>query len=113
MVQFMSESILQRGAPGSAPRLRPVPGERPKGARMVDVAGMIRQASTPVKIQQLLRSGKKQIQLLSRDKIDEIISRSIRSIVEKYRATGTLADPVSQRRMEAESKEQFDDLLSQ
>jgi hypothetical protein len=80
---------------------------------MVDVAGMIRQASTQVKVAQLVRSGKREIHMLSRGKIDELISRAIRNIVEKYRSAATPLDPVTLRRMEAESKQEFDDLLSQ
>jgi hypothetical protein len=114
MFQFLTSGSHPMGTlPGPALLPPPVRGERPKGGRLIDIAGLIRQASTQVKVDQLLRSGKKDIHLISREKIDELISRAIRNIVEKYRATGTLADPVSQRRMEAESKEEFDDLLSQ
>lgn len=108
MVQILMSRT--RGANGLAAPAVPLP---PKGPRMIDVAGMLRQASTRVKVHQLLRSGKKDIQLLSRERIDELISRAVRMIVEKYRATGILADPASQSRMESESKQKFDDLLSQ
>jgi hypothetical protein len=114
MVQFlMSGSPLTHDGPGLAQLPPPLRWGGPKTARMLDVAGMIRQASTQVKIHQLLKSGKKDIQLLSRARIDELISRAIRNIVDQYRATGVLADPVTQRRMEADSKQEFDDLLSQ
>jgi len=51
--------------------------------------------------------------MLSREWLDELVSRAVRTIVEKDRATGLPADPVSQRRMEAESKQEFYDLLNQ
>ena len=79
-------------------------------ARMIDIAGLLRQASTPVNVDQLLRNGKKSIHLISREKIDALISRAIRDVVEKHRAAGGSPPPIQ---MEAEAKRGFADLLSQ
>src|SRR6186713_2511515 len=85
----------------------PVRGGPSKASGTIDVAGMIRESSTPMNVHQLLRSGRKSIQLLSPERIDELISRAVRVIVEKHRATGALPDPLSQSRMEAGSKPMF------
>ncbi len=84
--------------------------DAPTGARWIDVAGMIRQASTSVKLGELLKSGKKDIHLLSREKIDELISRAVRNFVDKSRAAAGAA-PAS--RTGDGTKPQFDDLLTQ
>jgi len=80
---------------------------------MIDVVGMLRQASSVVNPYQLLRSGKRDIHVLSMRKIDEIFSRAIRNIFEMYRPTGNPTEPGMLRKMERESKQEFDDLLSQ
>jgi len=114
MAQFLMSSAPATDAPPSLALLPPlVQGEVPRSSPTIDVVGMIRQASTRVNIHQLLRSGKKDVQMLSREWLDELISRAVRTIVEKERGTGVPADPASQRRMEAESKQEFYDLLSQ
>ena len=86
----------------------PVRDDAPKGARMIDIAGLIRQASTPVRVHQLLRSGKGSIKLISREKIDILISRAIRDAVEKYRAAGAPPIPT-----DTEAKGGVVDLQSQ
>src|SRR5262245_13128366 len=83
------------------------------GPRMIDVAGLIRQASTLVSVGQLLRRGKRDIHLLSRDKIDQLISRALKQVVERYRAAGALDDPRLRAQMEEDSKKEFRDLLGQ
>jgi hypothetical protein len=85
----------------------------PLPERQVDVPGMLRQASTPVKVDHLLRSGKRDIHLISRDRIAELFRRAIASIVEKCRAAGAAADPAMLARLEADSKEELDDLVGQ
>lgn len=89
------------------------PSEPQDGARMIDVAGMLRQASTLVSVGQLVKNGKKDIHLLSRRKIDELICRALKNIVAKYRAAGVLEDPVSPEQIEEDSRREFSDLLSQ
>lgn len=79
-------------------------------AGWIDVAGMIRQASTPVKVGRLLRSGKKVLHLLSREKIDDLISRAVRGLVETRRLASA---PVPVIPGGEGAKRQFDDLLAQ
>src|SRR4026209_2370241 len=114
MIQMLtsgSSATDALAAPAFLPPL--VRGEPPNGPGTTDAAGAIRESSTPMNVHQLLRSGRKSIQLLSPERIDELISRAVRVIVEKHRATGALPDPLSQSRMEAGAKQTFDDLLSQ
>jgi hypothetical protein len=81
-------------------------------AKMIDVKSMMRQASQRVNIDQLVKQGKKTISLLSKEKMEELINQAVRNIVDKYRAmaAGVALVPVSQ--IEAESKEEFNELLS-
>jgi hypothetical protein len=85
----------------------------PAGAKMIDVKGMIRQASARVQVDQLVKQGKKYISLLSKEKMEELINQAVRNIVDKYRAmaAGVAQVPVAQ--IEAESKQEFNELLSQ
>jgi len=80
---------------------------------MIDVEGMIRQASTRVSVDQLIRKGKKYIQVLSREKIDELINRSVNTIVDKHRVTAARRRAVSADQLEAESRAEFQELLQQ
>jgi len=80
--------------------------------RMLDVAGMLRQASSNVSIDQLIKSGKKQIQLLSRERIQELINRSVRTIVEKHIADSKM-ETLSAEQIARESKAEFQELLDQ
>lgn len=95
----------------------PPPGERPsedtRSGRIIDVQGMIKQASTRVRVDQLVKQGKKYISLLSKERIEELINQAVRTIVDKYRAVaaGVSAVPVAQ--IEAESKQEFGELLQQ
>ena len=85
----------------------------PAGAKMIDVKGMIRQASARVQVDQLVRQGKKYISLLSKEKMEELINQAVKNIVDKYRAmaAGVAQVPVAQ--IEAESKQEFNELLTQ
>jgi hypothetical protein len=80
---------------------------------MIDVKGMIRQASVRVNVDQLVKEGRKSISLLSKEKMEELINQAVKNIVDKYRAmaAGIVQVPVAQ--IEAESKEEFNELLSQ
>src|SRR6185295_13214885 len=82
-------------------------------ARMIDVKGMIRQASARVQVDQLVKQGKKYISLLSKEKMEELINQAVKNIVDKYRAmaAGVAQVPVAQ--IEAESKQEFSELLTQ
>ena len=74
---------------------------------MIDVEGMMRQASTRVRVDHLVRTGKKYVQLLSRATIDELINKSVQTIVDKHRNAPSAA------RIEAESRVEFEELLDQ
>src|SRR5262245_34650072 len=91
--------------------LNPPPGSG--GARMVDVQGMIRQASTRVRVDQLVKQGKKYISMLSKERIDELINQAVKTMVDKYRAmaAGVVQVPVSQ--LQNEVKGEFNELLEQ
>lgn len=97
--------------PASTPL--PGPGREEAGARhrIVDVDGMIRQASTRVSVDQLIRNGKKYIQVLSREKIDELINRSVKTIVDKHRASADHQSAVSAAQIAADAKAEFEELL--
>ncbi len=99
--------LLMSGPPS------PVQGARSRGTGMVDIPGILRQASVPVNVRQLLRSGKRDLHLLSREKIDELITRAVQSIVEKCRISGIPADPGLRARIEAEPRQEYDTLRSQ
>jgi hypothetical protein len=80
---------------------------------MVDVEGMLRQASTRVSVDHLIKKGKKYIQVLSREKIDELINRSVKTIVDKHRVTATHRHATSAAQIEADSRAEFEELLLQ
>jgi hypothetical protein len=80
---------------------------------MIDVQGMIKQASRRVSVDQLIRQGRKSISVLSKEKMEELINQSVKNIVDKYRAmaAGVTSVPVAQ--IEAEAKGEFNELLQQ
>jgi lipopolysaccharide biosynthesis regulator YciM len=80
---------------------------------MIDVEGMLRQASTRVRVDHLIKKGKTYIQVLSREKIDELINRSVRTIVAKHRVTAAHRHAASAAQIEMESKAEFQELLQQ
>ncbi len=92
------------------PPTPPTPAGAPK---MIDVQGMIRQASRRVSVEDLVKKGRKTISMLSREKIDELINQAVKNMVDKYRAmaAGIAQVPLSQ--IEAESKQEFNELLHQ
>lgn len=114
MFRFLM-SCLRRdpGQPRATAMSHAQPGGLPPGSRMIDVEGMIRQASTRVSVDQLIKSGKRHVNLLSRDKIDELINRSVKTIVDKHRATTAYKHAASQAQIEAESRAEFEELLHQ
>jgi len=89
------------------------PSLLPLGPRSVDVASIVRQASTSVKVHQLLRSGKKDILLLSQEKVAALIRLAVRNLFEKTRSHGPIAAAASWKRSESESRQEFDDLRGQ
>ena len=87
--------------------------QQPPGGRMIDVKGMIRQASARVQVDQLVRQGKKYISLLSKEKMEELINHAVKNIIDKYRAMAAGVSQVPVAQIEAESKQEFNELLSQ
>ena len=79
----------------------------------IDVTGMLRQASMRVRVDQLVRNGKKFISVLSTEKVDELIRQAVRAMVEHYRTTGEGLSAVPLSKVEADSKREFRDLFSQ
>ncbi|HLY10584.1 MAG TPA: cell division protein FtsA [Planctomycetota bacterium] len=79
--------------------------------RMVDVHGLIVQASSRVPVGRLRKLGKTMVSLLSRRKIDELVTQAIRRFVER---SGPDASP--ERLPEGAAREirkEFDELLAQ
>ena len=92
----------------------PVPpegeGSRPS-SKMIDVKGMMRAASQRVNIDQLVKQGKKTISLLSKEKMEDLINQAVKNIVDKYRAMAAGVTQVPVEQIQAESKEEFNELL--
>lgn len=95
----------------------PVSGPSGEGAspKMIDVQGMINQASRRVNVEDLVKKGRKTISVLSRDKIDELINQAVKNIADKYRAiaagiAGAAAIP-AEKEIEGEAKAEFNELL--
>ncbi len=106
--------MVDEPTPPSAPEEKPPEeGAASRRGRMIDVQGMIKQASSRVRVDQLVKQGKKYISMLSRERVDELINQSVRTIVDKYRAlaAGISGVPVSQ--IEDESRQEFNELLQQ
>jgi len=80
---------------------------------MIDVQGMIRQASRQVSVDDLVKKGRKTISMLSREKIDELINQAVKTIADKYRAMAAGVTNVPVAQIEAESKQEFNELLTQ
>jgi len=104
--------MLTAESPASESSAGP-PSLLPLGPRSVDVASIVRQASTSVKVHQLLRSGKKDILLLSQEKVAALIRLAVRNLFEKTRSHGPIAAAASWKRSESESRQEFDDLRGQ
>ncbi len=84
---------------------RPAAGASPK---MIDVQGMLRQASKRVSVEQLVQQGLKYIAVLSKEKIDELINQAVKNIADKYRSIAAGFAPAE---MEGEAKAEFNELL--
>jgi hypothetical protein len=79
--------------------------------RVLDVSGMLVQASSRVPVGRLRQLGKKVVSLLSRRKIDELVNRAIRRFVERSgSAAGAAALPPD---AVTGIRKEFDELLSQ
>jgi chromosome segregation ATPase len=99
--------------PESAPVPEP-PAEGGSGGRkMIDVKGMLQQASTRVSVDTLVQKGKKYISLLSKERIEEMINQAAKNIIDKYRAMAAGIADVPVQQVEAESKAEFTELFDQ
>jgi hypothetical protein len=83
------------------------PPAGPEG-RLIDLGPLLRQASTRVRVDQLARQGRQFVALLSRELIDQLINRAVRTILEKHRSG--LPGP---RRLQEESRREFQELFEQ
>jgi hypothetical protein len=112
MFRFLA-SLFRRNAPLEAiPLLEEAdPAIPTRTRRVLDIDGLIQQASTKVPFGRLLKMRKKAVQLLSREKIDELINRAVRNRVDRYKVDGAILS-VPQSQIEAETRQEFDELLS-
>lgn len=85
--------------------------ERPPSSPRINISEVLRVSSTRVNVNQLLKRGKRDIALLSKNTIDEMINRSVRAIVDKYRAMDAWAGPVSVAHIEEETRAHFNAAL--
>jgi len=114
MLRLLLSYLRPKGTESPSALASPVRTEEFRlGSRMIDVEGMIRQASTRVSVDQLVKKGKKFIHVLSREKINELINRSVTTIVDKHRITAAHRHAVSAAQIEAESRAEFEELLQQ
>lgn len=88
-------------------------GQPERETRMIDVRGMIKQASTRVRVDQLVKKGTKYLSLLSKEKIDELINQAVKNIVDKYRAVAAGVGTPPPEVLQTEAKQEFNELLSQ
>ena len=112
MFKFLTSLFQGHRGPDAIPLVEvPDPTIPARSPRVLDINGLLQQASTKVPFGRLLAMRKKAVHLLSREKVNELINRAIRNIVDRYRiADGSL--PVPQSRLEAETRHEFDQLLS-
>jgi hypothetical protein len=112
MFRFLA-SLFRRNAPLEAvPLLEESDPTIPaRTRRVLDINGLIQQASTKVPFGRLLKMRKKAVHLLSREKIDDLINRAVRNIVDRYKLGGAILS-VPQSQIEAETRQEFDQLLS-
>ena len=81
-----------------------------QGDDRIDVRGMIKQASARIRVDQLVKKGTKYLSLLSKRKIDELVNQSVQNTIQKHRS-GTSG--VAPETLEKESKEEFNELLTE
>lgn len=81
--------------------------------RLLDMQSLLRQASTRVSVDQLVQKGKRYIQVLSHDKIQELINRSVQTIVDKHLSRFSDVSEETAAKIAEESKVEFQELLQQ
>src|SRR4051812_12134111 len=84
-----------------------------QSTRVVDIDGLLAQASTKVPVGRLRKLGKKVVSLLSRSKIDRLINQAIRRYVERTGTGDGSAAAPPPGDINAEIRKEFDSLLSQ
>jgi len=84
-----------------------------QSTRVVDIDGLLAQASTKVAVGRLRKLGKKMVSLLSRSKIDQLINQAIRRHVERTRAGDGPGSAPPPGYVNADIRKEFDSLLSQ
>jgi len=83
-----------------------------RSTRVIDTNGLLQQASAKVPFWRLLRMGQKNVQFCSRQKIEVLINRAVKNIVDKYRLGEKGKLPVPEAQLQAETKREFDNLLT-
>jgi hypothetical protein len=74
---------------------------------------MIKQASTRVSVDQLVKKGTKTISLLSKEKIEAMVNQAVKNIIAKYRMIAAGFGDVKDEDVEKESQAEFNELLQQ
>jgi hypothetical protein len=106
METFMSDPATPGTPAEEAPR-----EDGTAARKMIDVQGMIRQASKRVSVDKLVQQGKKYISVLSKDRIDELVNQAVKNIADKYRALAAGVTGLAPGQVEAESRQEFQELL--
>ena len=81
--------------------------------RLLDMHSLLRQASTRVSVDQLVQTGKRYIQVLSHDKIQDLINRSVQTIVDKHLSRFSDVSEEEAAKIAEESQSEFQELLQQ
>jgi hypothetical protein len=112
MFKFLASLFRRNEIPDAVPLLEEADPTIPtRTRRVLDIDGLLQQASTKVPFGRLLKMRKKAVHLLSRQKIDDLINRAVRTIVDRYKGDRTILS-VPQSQIEAETRQEFDQLLS-
>lgn len=76
--------------------------------KYIDVNKLMNEAATSVPIDLLLARGKKNVKLLSRDKLQELINQAVMNIIRKYQYLANKAPAIQE-----ETKQEFAELMNQ
>lgn len=106
---FKSRKSEAPAAPGSV-----IPFEEfDADERLLDMPSLIRQASTRVSVDQLIQKGRQFIHVLSKDKMQELINRSVQTIVDKHLSRFSEVSEETAAQIAEESQAEFQELLQQ
>lgn len=81
--------------------------------RLLDMPSLIRQASTRVSVEHLVQKGKRFIHVLSKDKIQDLINRSVQTIVDKHLSRFENVSEETAAQIAEESQSELQELLQQ